>query len=122
MDASALLTRLCRLIGDRRWTDLTPLLHDDFVCRYAHTGEAFDRETWVRLNAEYPGFDRLVVHDVVGAGDRAAARCHVTGYADGDLVHFEVATFVTAREGRISEMTEVWADVARTPPPGTRPG
>ncbi|SFF54037.1 nuclear transport factor 2 family protein [Blastococcus tunisiensis] len=122
MDAPALLARLCRLIDDRRWTDLTPLLHEDFECRYVHTSETFDRESWVRLNAEYPGFDHMVIHDLVGTDDRAAARCGVTGHVEGELVHFEVATFVTARSGRISEMTEVWTDVARTPPAGTRPG
>jgi hypothetical protein len=122
VDAPALLTRLCRLIDDRRWADLAPLLSEDFECRYVHTGETFDRESWVRLNAEYPGFDHLAVLDVVGSGDRAAARCQVTGYAGGDLVHYAVATFVTAREGRISAMTEVWTDVAQAPPAGTRPG
>jgi ketosteroid isomerase-like protein len=121
MDARALLTRLCELIDAQRWTDLTSLLHEDFVCRYVHTGETFDRESWVGLNAEYPGFDHLVLHDLVASDDRAAARCHVTVHAEGQLVHFEVATFITARDGRIGEMTEVWTDVAQTPPGGTRP-
>jgi hypothetical protein len=122
MEARSLLTRLCDLIDAQRWADLLPLLHDDFVCRYVHTGETFDRESWVRLNAEYPGFDRLLLRDLVGSGDRAVARCHVTGYAaGGDLSHFEVATFITAHDGQITEMTEVWTDVAQTPPDGTRP-
>jgi len=121
MDAPDLLARLCRLIDARRWPELVPLLSDDFECRYVHTGETFDRESWVRLNAEYPGFDRLLVEDLVGAGDRAAARCHVTAYAEDRLLRFEVASFVIARDGRISRMTEVWADVAQTPPTAARP-
>jgi ketosteroid isomerase-like protein len=120
MDAPDLLARLCGLIDARRWPELVPLLSDDFECRYVHTGETFDRAAWVRLNAEYPGFDRLIVQDLVGVGDRAVARCHVTGYAEGRLVGFEVASFVTARDGRISRMTEVWTDVAQTPPAVTR--
>ncbi|USQ80596.1 ester cyclase [Ornithinimicrobium faecis] len=128
MDASELLTRLCELIEARRWDDLPALLHDDVVCRYVHTGEEFGRDAWVRLNADYPGFDHLVLEDLVGAGERAVARCHVTGASDasgsgmdGQLLHFEVATFISARDGRIAEMTEVWTDVAQTPPEGTRP-
>jgi hypothetical protein len=122
VDAAALLIRLCELIDARRWDDLAPLLHDDFACRYVHTGETFDREGWIRVNADYPGFDRMVVEDVVGAGERAAARCHVTGRGEDGPVRFEVATFVHVDGGRIRTMTEVWTDVAQTPPPGTRPG
>jgi hypothetical protein len=46
-----------------------------------HTGEAFDREGWIRLNAEYPGFERMVVEDIVGQDEHAAVRCRVTGRA-----------------------------------------
>ena len=31
-------------------------------------------------------------------------------------------TFVSATDGLISSMTEVWTDVAQVPPTGTRPG
>lgn len=121
MDARALLTRLCEAIDAHDWKALPALLHDDFRCRFVHTGETFDRDAWVRLNADYPGFDRLVVEDLVGSGDRAVARCHVTGWVDDERTHFEVATFVAARDGRIAEMTEVWTDVAQTATEGTRP-
>lgn len=121
MDACAVMTRLCDVIDTQGWGDLPDLLDEDFVCRYVHTGETFDRESWVRLNADYPGFDHLVLQDMVGSEDRAAARCHVTAYADDQLLHFEVASFIAVRDGRIVEMTEVWTDVAQTPPHGTRP-
>jgi hypothetical protein len=115
------LLNLCRDLGTAGEA-LPALLHDEFVCRFVHTGETFDRESWVRLNARYPGFDRLVLKDLVASGTRAVGRCHVTGHVDGRLAHFEVATFVTSRDGLISEMTEVWTDVAQTPPEGARPG
>ena len=121
MDARQLLTRVCDVIDAQDWEVLPELLHDDFVCRYVHTGEVFDRDAWVRLNAAYPGFDHLVLEDVVGSTSRAAGRCHVTGQVDGRLQHFEVATFITVRDGLVSEMTEVWTDVAQTPPEETRP-
>lgn len=121
MDATTLLATLCTTIDERRWDDLPDLLHADFTCRLVHTGETFDRDAWVRLNREYPGFDRLVVADLLGSTDRAAARCHVTGHVEGELVHFEVASLVTVRDDLISELTEVWADVGATAPEGTRP-
>lgn len=115
------MNQLADLIEGRRWDDLPALLHRDFCCRYVHTGETFDRDTWVRLNAEYPGFQHFVLEDCVSDGDRAAGRAHVTGESDGHVHHFEVATFITLREGVIGDMTEVWTDVAEAAPIGTRP-
>ncbi|MGC4110213.1 MAG: nuclear transport factor 2 family protein [Nocardioides sp.] len=121
MDARQLTTRLCELIDSHRWGELSSLLHDDFVCRYVHTGESFDGETWVRLNAEYPGFEHLVVEDLVCSETRAVARCHVTSRGDGHVQHFQVASFVTVREGSISELTEVWTDTTQKPDETSRP-
>lgn len=116
-----MMSRLAKVIDAHSWDELPGLLHDDFACRYVHTGETFDRASWVRLNAEYPGFDRLILEDCIGAEARAAGRSHVTGYRDGELQHFEVATFITLREGLIADMTEVWTDVNEVAPAGTRP-
>jgi len=116
-----MMIQLAEAIDGRRWGDLPELLHPDFCCRYVHTGESFDRDTWVRLNAEYPGFQRFVLEDCVGDGDRAAGRAHVTGESEGQLQHFEVATFITVREGVIRDMTEVWTGVDEVAPVSTRP-
>jgi hypothetical protein len=121
MDARGLVTSLCLAIDSHRWDDLPALLHDEFVCRYMHTGESFDRETWVRLNAEYPGFEHLLLEDLVCCESRAVGRCHVTAGTSGEVAHFQVASFVTVRDGLISELTEVWTDVAQTPVEGARP-
>lgn len=121
MDAAALLSGLMTAIDERRWEDLTDFLHEDFSCRYVHTGESFDRASWMRLNAEYPGFDHLRVEAIVGEADRAVCRSHVTGRGDAGLNHFECATFIHVRDGLIDRMTEVWTDVAQVAPPGTRP-
>lgn len=100
---------------------VTDLLAPEFWFSYVHTGEHFDRDSWVRLNVEYPGFQNLVLEDCVGSGDRAAGRAHVTGLSDGRLEHFGVATFVRVRDGLIVEMTEVWTDITSTTPGDRRP-
>lgn len=115
MDATDLMRRLATVIDEHHWADLPALLAPDFTCRLVHTGETFDRDRWVRLNAEYPGFQRFVLEDCVGAGDRAVGRAHVTGTGEGGLQHFGVATFITVRDGQVVDMTEVWTDIgART--------
>lgn len=121
MIAVELLGGLMSAIDGRRWGDLAAFLHDDFSCRYVHTDETFDRESWIRLNAEYPGFEHLRVEEIVGDSDRAACRSHVTGQGREGLDHFECATFVRVRDGLILEMTEVWTDVSQSAPAGTRP-
>lgn len=121
MDAADLLSALMHAIDDHRWDELGGYLHPDFTCRYVHTGESLDRDSWVRLNAEYPGFDRLRVEELVGDGDAAACRSHVTGHDESGTDHFECATFVRLQDGLIHRMTEVWTDVGQTPPAGTRP-
>ena len=122
MDAATLLTRLAEVIDAHDWEGLPALLHPDFTCRLVHTGEVFDRDGWVRLNADYPGFQRMLLEDLVADGDRGVLRATVTGTsASGDELVFAVASFATVRDGLIAELTEVWADLDQQPPEGTRP-
>ncbi|QTV79720.1 hypothetical protein [Microbacterium sp. NIBRBAC000506063] len=121
MPAADVLTKLMTAIDERRWGDLEQYLHPGFSCRYVHTGEQFDRTAWIRLNAEYPGFDRLRVEEILGADDRAACRSHVTGRGGNGLEHYACATFVLLDGNRIIEMTEVWTDMSQTVPVDARP-
>ena len=87
-----------------------------------HTGEVFDREGWVRLNADYPGFQHLQVEDLVADGARGVLRARVTGTSEtGDELVFAVASFATVRDDLLAELVEVWADVGQDAPAGTRP-
>lgn len=115
------MKHLAEVIDAHRWDELPQLLHPEFSCHYVHTGETFDRDSWVRLNADYPGFENFRLLDCVADHERAAGRAHVTGTTDGELQHFEVATFITVRSDLIVDMTEVWTDVDLTAPAGTRP-
>jgi len=122
MDAATLLTRLATVIDAHDWDALPALLHPDFSCRLVHTGEVFDRDGWVRLNADYPGFQRMHLEDLVADGDRGVLRATVIGTgADGEELRFAVASFATLRDGLLTELTEVWADVDQQAPEGTRP-
>lgn len=62
-----------------------------------------------------------MLQDCVGNDAKAAGRSRVTGYVQGKLRHFEVATFITLQDGLIVEMTELWTDVDARAPSGTRP-
>ena len=122
MDTAALLTRLAAAIDAHDWDGLAALLHPDFTCRFVHTGEVFDKDAWVRLNADYPGFERMRLDDLVTDADRGVLRATVTATspAGGELV-FGVASFATVRDGLLAELTEVWTDVDQQAPEGTRP-
>lgn len=122
MDPAALLTRLAAVIDAHDWDGLPALLHPDFACRLVHTGEVFDREQWVRFNADYPGFERMHVEDLVADGGRGVLRATVVGRGDaGEQLVFAVASFATVRDDLLVELVEVWADVDQEPPAGTRP-
>lgn len=122
MDTAHLLTRFAEIIDAHDWARLRALLHPDFTCRLVHTGEVFDRDQWVRLNSDYPGFQRMLLEDLVAHGDRGVLRATVIGTShSGDDLVFAVASFATVRDGLLLELTEVWADVDQEAPPGTRP-
>ena len=121
MDTATLLTRLAAVIDAHDWDGLPGLLHPDFTCRLVHTGEVFDREQWVRFNADYPGFERMLVEDLVTDGTRGVLRATVIGRGDGgEQLVFAVASFASTKDGLLSELVEVWADVDQAPPAATR--
>lgn len=117
-----MMQRMAEVIDAHEWDELATLLAPDFSCRYVHTGEEFGRDDWVRLNADYPGFQHFVLEDCVGAGPRAAGRGHVTGLKDGQREHFGVASFITVHQDRIVDLVEVWTDMHETAAAERRPG
>ncbi|MEV8250757.1 nuclear transport factor 2 family protein [Microbacterium sp. NPDC076768] len=120
MNAGEALLGLMTAIDEHRWDDLEQYLHPQFTCVLVHTNETFSRDEWVRFNAEYPDFDRLVVQEFVGGETEAACRSHVTGRTSTGTAHFQCASFVRVKDGQILHLTEVWTDVNQSPPPGTR--
>ncbi|MCK0111649.1 nuclear transport factor 2 family protein [Ornithinimicrobium sp. F0845] len=120
MTGAEMMQRFVTVIDDHDWEGLARLLHEDFRCHLVHTGEMFGKEEWVRFNADYPGFERMVLEDCVSEGERAVGRASVTGTSDGRPQRFAVASFVTLRDGLIVDLTEVWTDVGLEAPAGTR--
>ncbi|GIG53618.1 nuclear transport factor 2 family protein [Demequina activiva] len=121
MDAEAALRGLMTAIDEHRWDDLEGYLHPGFTCVLVHTGERFGRDEWIRFNAEYPGFDRLRVEELVASAEHAACRSHVTSTGPTGGQHFACASFARMSDGLIIDLTEVWTDVQQEAPLGTRP-
>ncbi|GAA4345345.1 hypothetical protein [Angustibacter luteus] len=105
-----------QLIDAADWVGLRALLDDDFRARFAHTGEEFDADGFVRFNADYPGRWRAEVVELVRDGDREVTRTRVF---DDSEEHW-VASFGESRDGRLVALVEVWADGTSTPPEGSR--
>jgi hypothetical protein len=116
-EAVRVLADLWEMIGTQQWDKMPDLLDPAVRVRYVHTGELFDAESYVRVNRDYPGRWHASVHDIVGDGDRAAS---CTRIYDEEQT-FWVASFATTRNGRITELTEMWTESGQQPPPG-RPG
>lgn len=113
-EAAKVLSDLWELIDAQQWDRIRELLDPDVQISYVHTGEILDADTFIRLNREYPGSWRAELVDLVGDGDRAVSRARLS---DGHETLW-VASFATAKGGRITELTEVWTDGGQEPPPG----
>jgi len=103
-------------IDARDWDDLEARLHPSFRAEFVHTGETFDRGSFVTLNRDYPGAWRATVEEVLADGARAVTRTRV----HNDEATFFVASFGEVRDGLVASLVEVWADSGATPPPATR--
>ena len=104
-------------IDARDWDDLTARLHPSFRAEYVHTGETFDRESFVAINRDYPGAWRATVEELLADGALAVTRTRV----HNDEATFFVASFGEVRDGLVASMVEVWAEAGATPSPETRP-
>jgi hypothetical protein len=110
--AGQFLEALWARIDALDWAGLGDLLDPGAKVRYLHTGEVLDRDAYVRLNAGYPGRWHVEVSDIVsGDGGRAVSSARV--YNDAES-HY-VATFATVANGKITELTELWAEPAPVP-------
>jgi len=116
-EAVRVLNDLWQMIEMQQWDKIPDLLDPAVQVRYVHTGEVMDAESYVRLNRDYPGRWHAAVHDMVGDDDRAAS---CTRIYDGEQT-FWAASFATTRNGRITELVEVWTDAGQQPSP-SRPG
>jgi hypothetical protein len=102
------------------WSGMSELLDPALTVDYLATGEHFDgAPAFVRFNAEYPGRWRATVLDLVAAGDRAVSSTRIA--ADGGGETHYVTSFATVRDGRVSELTELWAEADQPVPADRRP-
>jgi hypothetical protein len=112
-EAVRVLNGLWEMIETQQWDKIPDLLDPAVQIRWVHTGEVLDAEGYVRVNRDYPGRWHAAVHDMVGDGARAVSRTRI--YDEQQT--FWVASFATARNGRITDMVEVWTEAGQQPPP-----
>jgi hypothetical protein len=112
-EAAQVLSGMWELIGAQQWDRISELLDPGIRISYVHTGEVLEADAFVRLNREYPGSWRVDLVDLVGDGHRAVSRVQLS---DGQDTYW-VASFATTKDGRITELTEVWTDGGQEPPP-----
>jgi hypothetical protein len=110
----ALVRRYWHLIDARDWAGMRAMLHDDFVGEAPVSGERFvGADTFVRMNAEYPGGWALTLIRVVPDGDRAASevRFRRCGKVDHALSFYEV------RGGKLIWEADWWPEPYAAPVP-----
>jgi hypothetical protein len=103
----ALIRRYWHLIDARDWAGMRGLLQDDFVGEAPVSGERFTgAETFVRMNAEYPGGWAMTLIRVIADGDRAASevRFRRSGKVEPALSFFEV------RDGKLVWEADWWPE------------
>lgn len=114
--STAVARRYAEAIDQQDWAGLAALLRPDFTARLLHTGEEFDRDEYVRFNADYPGSWQFLADELVPSGERVVLRARTT---DGDQT-FHVAAFLDVVAGLIGSSTEVWTEAVQ--PVDRRPG
>lgn len=100
--------------GESRFEDIPPLLGDEFVCEWPHTGEWINgRENFVRIQRLYPGTGSIAVERLIDDG-----RGHIATQSrvawDGTVV-FAVSFFML-EAGRIVNLLEWWPEPYEPPP------
>ena len=98
--------RLVKAIDERDWDSLSALVDASTTVLYVHDGRRMDGPEWMRFNADYPGRWSFVAEDIVATDTRAVVRARVFD----EETTFHVASFLTVADGRITDLTEVWAD------------
>ena len=107
MTSAAFLAHQFVTAVDRRdWEALSALVDESCTVLFVHDDRRMTGPEWVRFNADYPGRWSFVAEDIVATDTRAVVRARVF---DEDKT-FHVASFLTVADGRITDLTEVWAD------------
>ncbi|MBA3842426.1 MAG: nuclear transport factor 2 family protein [Actinobacteria bacterium] len=101
----------------RDWERARPLLHDELVVVYPHTGERFvGGDAFLAMNRAFPEGWTISVRQVIEEGERVAAEIRVE--QDGSV--FWSVSFAVVRDGRIVHLTDYWVTERGEQPPGWR--
>ncbi|WP_193606987.1 nuclear transport factor 2 family protein [Nocardioides lijunqiniae] len=107
-----LLERYGAAVSGRDWAALAALLAPSFSATLLHTGERFDRDGFVALNADYLGDWVFHVDEVVDGGARSVLRSHTVLGEET----YHAASFAVAADGLLTELVEVWTEAVAAHP------
>ncbi|EST36497.1 hypothetical protein N566_16225 [Streptomycetaceae bacterium MP113-05] len=118
MDPAKTVETLWKRIQARDWAGVSELLAADIVVEWPVSSERLvGRESFLRVNSEYPEGWSIRVLRIVADGDQVVSEVEVP---HEEMGVFRAASFWTVRGGLITAGREYWTEPGSDPSPAWR--